>query len=311
MAGIDDNINELFSFAEGALTDARSQASRISSSTVDVNEANLEYTADLPSISTPAELSDYLTDTNRQSVLSFIEGQTNTLIDQYFPEIGSCLKYTPEQWLCGILTGQKPLGLSAEVFEAVWHQSRDREYRARNSAVAQLRVECSMRGFSLPTGALVQATMEAEERASDAVADVNRAQTGRDAEIKLDLLKFAEEQALQIKRNILQSVTDLYRTLSALPSNELEASRMKVSVYESFNRALSDIHRVQLGFEELRLQAANLRMNGKLDEDRIRVAASDGSRNGALGQAVQAFARVAEGAASAAGTLNASIVSGS
>src|SRR3546814_10111866 len=52
--------------------------------------------------------------------------------------------------------------------------------------------------------------------------------------------------------------------------------------YTTLFRSLSQYYRVQLGFEELRLQAANLRMNGKLDENRLRVAAADGSKNGAL-----------------------------
>lgn len=307
MTDINNNVNELFSFAESALSQARQQASRISTFIPTVDSANLNYTPTVPDIPQPSELTGFLPDVGSDLVLPFIQGETESLINQYFPEISSCLQYTPEQWLCGILTGQKPFGLSQEVFEAVWHQGRDREYRARNSAVSQLRAEYSMRGFSLPVGALVQATIQAEERASDAIADVNRAQTQRDAEIKQDLLKFAEQTAVQLKQGILQSVADLYRVLISLPSNELEASRMKVSAYDSFNSALSNVYRVQLGFEELRMQAAHLRMNGKLDENRLRIAANDGSKNGAIGQAVQAFARVAEGAAGAAGTLRAEI----
>lgn len=309
MADIDSNISELFSFAEGALSQARSQASRISTFIPNISTAKLDYSASVPEIRTPSELSDYLPDLASASVLNFISTETKALVSQYFPEIDACLQYTPEQWLCGILTGQEPFGLSQEVFEAVWHQSRDREYRARNSAVEQIRAECSARGFSLPPGVMVRAVMKAEERASDAIAEVNRTQTVRDSEIKLELLKFAEEQALRLKQEVFQSVANLYRVLVSLPNNELEASRMKVAAYSSFNEALSGAYRVQLGFEELRLQAANLRMNGKLDEDRIRVAANDGSRNGAIGQAVQAFARIAEGAASAASTLNANIES--
>lgn len=92
-----------------------------------------------------------------------------------------------------------------------------------------------------------------------------------------------------------------------MPNKDIEATRAKVAAYASFNDSMSQYYRVQLGFEELRLQAANLRMNGKLDESRIRVAAQDGSRNSALGQITSAFASAAEGAVNAAGTLTASI----
>lgn len=310
MAGsIDDNITKLFNFADNALQDALVVTGRISSFIPNVDDGSLDYTVTQPPLTPPTSLSDMLTPDNSENTLKFIDGAVEDLIDQYFPEINACLRYAPEEWLCGIITGQKPFGLSKEVFEAVWHESRDREYRARNSAVEQIRSSFSARGFSIPPGALLGAVVDAEEAAADAIGSVNRAQTIRDSEIKLDLLKFAEEQAIKLKLGIFQAIADFYRVLIDLPNKDLEASRLKVEAYASLNSALSQFYRVQLGFEELRLQAANLRMNGKLDSSRIKVSTIDGSRNTALGQSVQAFADVAASAASAASTLNANIIS--
>lgn len=309
MAGIDDNVTRLFEFANDALGRAGAASGRVSTFIPNIGGANLDFTASVPQMTRPTAIADFLPVDNSSSTLQFLSAETEGLVDQYFPEINGCLRYPPEEWLCGIITGQKPFGLSKEVFEAVWHESRDREYRARNSAVEQIRSEFSARGFSSPPGAMFKAIMRTEERASDAIGEVNRAQTVRDAEIKLDLLKFAEEQAIRLKLGIFQSIADYYRVLMDLPSKDIEASRMKVAAYASLNDSLSQYYRVQLGFEELRLQAANLRMNGKLDENRLRVAAADGSKNGALGQITSAFASAAEGAVNAAGTLNANIVS--
>lgn len=307
MADIDSNLDRLFDYANNALSDARTVAGRISTFTPNINNGDLGYTDTTPTIPKPAALTDFLQLDSSSSTLKFINDETEELINQYFPEINACLRYSPEEWLCGIITGQQPFGLSKEVFEAVWHESRDREYRARNSSVEQVRAEFSSRGFSLPPGAMVKTVIRLEERASDAIGEVNRAQAIRDSEIKLDLLKFAEEQAIRLKLGIFQSIADYYRVLMDLPNKDIEATRAKVAAYSSFNDAMSQYYRVQLGFEELRLQAANLRMNGKLDESRIRVAASDNSRNGAFGQAVNAFASSAEGAVNAAGTLQANI----
>lgn len=310
MAGIDDNIEKLFDFAEGALSDARNTAGRINTFIPNINSGNLNFTANIPDMQKPTALSDMLIPDNSSSTLKFIDAEVDALIDQFFPEINACLRYTPEEWLCGILTGQKPFGLSKEVFEAVWHESRDREYRARNSAVEQVRAEFSSRGFSVPQGATVAAIIEAEDQASDAIGAVNRAQTIRDSEIKLDLLKFAEEQAIRLKLGIFQAIANYYRVLMDLPNKDIEASRLRVSAYASLNSAMSEFYRVQLGFEQLRLQAESLRVNGKLDESRIRVSSLDGSRNSALGQATDAFARAAQGAVNAASTLYADIVTG-
>jgi hypothetical protein len=307
---IDDNIDKLFDFADAAAKDAKELANRISTFIPNIEKGDLNYIDKVPDMAKPLALGDILQSDNSSETLEFINAETEALIDKYFPEINGCLRYTPEQWLCGIITGQEPFGLSKEVFEAVWHESRDREYRARNSAVEQIRSEFSQRGFRTPPGAMIKAVMLAEERASDAIGEVNRAQTVRNAEIKLDLLKFAEEQAIRLKLGIFQAISTYYRVLMDLPNKDVEASRMKVAAYASFNESMSSYYRVQLGFEELRLNAAKLRMDGKLDESRIRVASLDGSRNAALGQATRAFADVAAQAAGSAGTINANIVTG-
>lgn len=310
MTTIDENIAQLFAFANAALSDARNMAGRINTFIPNINSGNLNFTPNVPSMQKPTALSDMLLPDNSSSTLKFLDGEVDELIDRFFPEINACLRYTPEEWLCGIITGQKPFGLSKEVFEAVWHDSRDREYRARNSAVEQIRAEFSNRGFAVPQGATIRAITDAETQASDAIGAVNRAQTIRDSEIKLDLLKFAEEQAIRLKLGIFQVVADYYRVLMDLPNKDIEASRLRVAAYASLNSALAQYYQVQLGFEELRLQAESLRVNGKLDESRIRVASLDGSRNAALGQATDAFARAAQGAVNAASTLNAQVETG-
>lgn len=310
MADIDGNISQLFDFADSALASARAASGRISSFTPSVSGGDLNFTEQPLSMAKPLALTDLLQVDNSQAQFAWVDAEAEQKVDLYFPEITGCLRYPPEEWLCGIITGQQPFGLSKEVFEAVWHESRDREYRARNSAVEQIRAEFSQRGFRSPPGAMFKAIMQVEERASDAIGEVNRAQTVKNAEIKLDLLKFAESEALKLKLGIFQAIADYYRILANLPNNDIEASRMKVAAYSSFNDSMANFNRVQLGFEELRLQAANLRMNGKLDKSRIQVASLDGSRNAAFGQSTDAFARVAAQVAGAAGTINANIISG-
>lgn len=311
MASIDDNITQLFDFASTALGNARAAEGRIAAFTPSIDSGSLDYSLTKPNMPLPAALSDLLSPDNSSATLQFLNSESEKWLDTYFPELQACLRSSPEEWLCGIITGQKPFGLSREVFEAVWHESRDREYRARNSAVRQIHAEFSARGFTLPVGAEVAAVIRTEEAASDAIAAVNRDQTVKDAEIKLDLLKFAESEALKLKLGVLQAMADFYRQWIELPNKDLEASRIRTQAYASFQDALSSYWRVQLGFEELRLQAANLRMNGKIDSSRLKVAAATSdNRNAALGQAVRAYGDVASAASNAASTLNANVVSG-
>lgn len=311
MATLDDNITKLFDFANNALGNARAAEGRISSFLPNIQGGDLVYTAPDFNASPPTSMSDLLSPDNSSATLQFLDNESEKWIDKYFPEINACLRTAPEEWLCGIITGQKPFGLSKDVFEAVWHESRDREYRARNSATAQIRADFSGRGFQIPPGAMIQAITRSEERTADAIGDVNRAQTIRDSEIKLDLLKFAEEQAINLKLGIMRSMADFYRQWIDLPNKDLEASRIRTQAYSAFQDSLSSYWRVQLGFEELRLQAANLRMNGKLDKSRLEVGAStSGTRNSALGQAVRAYGDIASASSGAASTLVADLTGG-
>lgn len=308
---IDRNIAELFDFAEKAVANARAAEGRLTAHIPNIQGGELNYTLEKPAMDKPAALSDLLAPDETDATLRWLDNESEKWLDKFFPEIQSCLKHTPEEWLCGIITGQKPFGLSREVFEAVWHDSRDREYRARNAAVRQINQEFSARGFSLPPGAQIAALVELEKRAADAISDVNRAQTIKDADIKLDLLKFAEEQAIRLKMGVLQAMADFYRQWIELPNKALEASRIRTQAYASFQDALSTHWRVQLGFEELRLRAEDLRMNGKLNRSRLEVGANSfDSRNSALAQAVRAYGDIASSAASAASTLTAQITTG-
>lgn len=308
---IDQNIDQLFDFAEKATTMARAAEGRITTFMPVIPASELDYELSLPVMQTPQSMGDLLSPDNSSSTIQFLNSESEKWISKYFPEIqAGCLTSTPEEWLCGIITGQQPFGLSKDVFEAVWHESRDREGRARNSGVRQLHAEFSARGFSLPVGAQVAGIIQLERAAADAIGDVNRAQTIKDADIKLDLLKFAEEQAIRLKLGIMQAMADFYRQWIELPNKDIEASRIRTQAYSTFQGALSDHYKVQLGFEQLRLQAANLRLGGQIDSARLKVQAQSGdTRNAALGQAVRAYGDIASQAASAAGTINANIVS--
>lgn len=311
MADIDSNIAELFKIASSAMSTARSTASRITSMNQNVPSISLGYTAPSFKGTKPLALSDMLVLDDSVERLKFLDVETEKWLEKYFPELDGCLKSEPERWLCGIITGEKPFGMSEDYFRAVWLQARDREYLSRNSSVMQIRSIFSSRGFTLPQGAMVQAEINAETTAADAIAAVNIAQAMKDSEIKLDLLKFAEEQALTLKRGILSSLVDFMRTWVELPNKSLEESKLKADAYRSLNSALSDYHRVELGFEELRLKAAEIRNKTELGTWEVRTKASNvDSRNQAVGQATKAFTDIAASSANAAGTLQANITTG-
>lgn len=312
MAIIDSLLDSLRDQAASALTTARATTSRISNNApVGVSNRNLNYTFRKPTLTPPPGFGDLLPDDTTGDTIRFLDSEAEKWLDKFFPEIQACLRTTPEEWLCGILTGQKPFGLDKAIFDLVWHNSRDREYKARNTEVRQIYNRFSNRGFTLPPGALVAATAQAEERASDAIAEVNRAQTLRDAEIKLDLLKFAEEQAIRLKLGVMQALADFYRQWIELPNKDVEFARVKAQSYAALQAALASYYNVELGFERLRLEAATQDVGAELDSDRNKIAAAQGTNaSDALANAVRAFGDVAAAAANAQSALVADLNAG-
>lgn len=308
---IEDTIDFLQDTVNDALRTARETTSRIQNNFAPpLSKPSLSYTLQKPVIEPPPNFGDLLPGDTTGETVAFLDGEVEKWLEQYFPELTACLRTKPEEWLCGILTGQKPFGLDKSVFEAEWHISRDRETRARESAVQQIRVDFSNRGFSLPPGALVGAVAREEERMSDAIADVNRAQTIRAEEIKLDLMKFAEEQAIRLKLGIMQALADFYRQWLDIPNKDLEAGRIKAMAYSSLTSALANYYQVELGFEQIRLRAAESRMEGGISNDRNVIAASNVNNSAdALATAVRAFGDAAAAAANAQSALQAEIAS--
>ncbi|MFC2974675.1 hypothetical protein ACFOJE_21005 [Azotobacter bryophylli] len=277
-----------------------------------LREPDFTYSVSKPSLGTPPKLSDVLdlgdtTDTR----LEKLNADAAAWMDKFFPSMDKCLRELPEDWLCGVISGVKPFGQDATVFELVWHRARDRAYRTMATEQRQLEAAFTGRGFTLPPGAMVAALGEAAERADTAILDVNREQAIKDAEIKLEILKFAEQQALTYKLGILQALADFYRQWIALPDQDLERARLKAQALSSLYSALSSYYNVEVAFEELGLKAKQADVQTDLEVDRNRITNrknSDASgKAAALANAARAFGDVASQAAASAGTLTAEI----
>ncbi|TLP68247.1 hypothetical protein FEA48_30810 [Pseudomonas nitroreducens] len=311
MATVDSIVTGLQSTASSALSTAREQASRIGYQVPNLSTPVLNFTATTPKLPQPPQFGDLFpgTDTS-DSQMQWLNQQVDDFVDKYFPNINGALRDQPEAWVCGILSGDKEFGLDQTVFEKVWQRGRDRQYRASATERATLRSDFSERGFSLQPGALLQAEIEAEARAGQAIAEINREQMVQEAQIKLDLMKFAAEQAARLKLGIMDALRAFYVTWSRLPDQDIERARIKAQAQATLYSSLSSYYNVELGFQELRLRAASASAGLALDTDRVKISASQDNRNGALGSAVRGFTDVAAAATNAGSALVADVTSG-
>lgn len=311
----DATTSFLQGLATEALSNARENASRIHDR--GVNPSNLRNPkAKAPTLVKPAlgaapKLSDLFGSDTTDPTMRFMDAKTDEFSAKYFPAITGGLKTIPDDWVCGIIGGQKPLGHSKTYFELAWNNARDRAYRANESQRRTLDALFSARGFSLPPGAMVDVITEAEIRTSNAIQEVNLQEAIKDADIKLDLLKFAQAEAARLKLGYISALADFYRVWISLPDKDIERARVKAQAQANLYSALKTYHDVEISFEELKLRAKELETTTDLNVDRNYISALTGGASGAsaLGAAVQAFAGTAGEAAQASGTFSAQIES--
>lgn len=313
MSVLDSALDFLRNQSTNALTLAKETTSRIHSySLAPITDVKLEYTPDFPTLAPPPTMSDLFVGVDGTNAeLQRLDAETEKWITKYFPELAGCLRDKPEEWLCKIISGSDPFADSKYVIDLIWNEARDRAYRAATTETATIHALYSERGFSLPPGVAVRLTTEAEQRASQAISDVNRAESIKAADLKVGLLKFAEEQAIRLKLGIMDSLRAFYIAWNTMPDKETDRARVRAQAQSSLYGALSSYYNVELGFEQLRLKAAEAEVQAVLDVDKNKIAAFSGNRAAdALAQAVKGFAEVSASAANAQSTLMAEITTG-
>ncbi len=310
---IDSTTQQLFSLAQTALSYASGSAGRINvSAKPTLKETQFNYTVGNIGLQAPPKFSDLFGGTNNAaSNIDSVNGEVEQWLATYFPSINGGFKSVPEDYLVDVISGVKPFGIQGTVFEMVWQQARDRAGRTVRSERATLSATFSARGFSLPPGALIDQLAQSERRATDLVLDVSRDQALKDADIKVQILQQAVQLATQLKLGILNTSADLFRAYTSLYQLDSQSAQIKASAYQSFYNALSSYYNVEVSMEQLKLRAAETKagVDNDIDGNRIRNYGAD-STGSAHAQAANAFANIANGAASAAGTLEANITTG-
>lgn len=309
---IETSQNFLQNYAEDALGRAQSLANRIGSFVPGSSSVDFNYQPSKPNIQPPPSIGDLLATDTSGAAKAFLDGETEKWLAKFFPNLASAAVSQPDAWVDGILSGSEPFGLPNEVHEAVVHAGRDRAYRTADSEKAQIRAGYSMRGFAMPPGAAIAAMTNADIRASDAIAEVNRTQMIRDGEIKIELAKFAAQLAGQLKTSMLQVLANFYNQWVGVLNRDTDLARSKAQAYSALTSALSNYYGVELGFEELRLKAAAGKANAQEATNKTKLQEGDvrSSQNRALAQAADAFAKAASAAANAQSSLQAELYSG-
>lgn len=295
-----------------ALTLASNNASRIwglENTTAHTRDPSVRAVITKPDLGEAPKFSDLFGGDSTDTTLRYLDDQAAAWMSKYFPAHDGCFKSITEDSLCSILSGAKPYGLDKSILELVWHQARDRASRTKLSERANIAATFSALGFSMPPGAMIDAMAQSERSATDAAIEVSREQAIKDADIKIEIFKLGLQLSVQLKTGIMASLTDFYRMWISVPDKDIERARIRAMAQASLASSLSSYYNVELGFQELKLRADQLKAGIDIDVDRNAIAKQGNFMGiaGPLASAVNAFAGVAGDAAQAGGSLTAQV----
>ena len=314
MSNYESTVNMLSRLASEALNGVQNVERKMFASVgkpANVTSARMSFTPKKPDLDKPPKFSDVLGfDDTTDGRMVKLDNEVDDFMNKFFPHLNQCLKTVPEEWLCGVITGNKPFGLADNIFETIWQRARDRESQETISQTRTLAAQQSARGFSMPQGSFIAAKLRLAKQQADRVGEATREAMIKEADIKKEILLFAEEQALRYKLGLMQVLGDFYKVWVTLPDLDTQRSVAKAQAWAAFYGALGDYYNVELAFEQLRLRSVEAAADVDIRNSANKInAASAASRDQGLGQAAQAFGQVAAGAASAASTLTAQVES--
>jgi len=227
----------------------------------------------------------------------------NDFIATYFPNELGCLRDEVDAWLCEtIQNGGQGLPLAVE--QAIVARGADRA-AATYVAQSQLAAEAwAARGFSLPSGILLNLQEQADKAYRDDVAQLNRDTAIRQAELNLDTLKFAIEKAISLRLSAIDAAINYVK----LQAEAINSAIRDASEYVNAHKILWG-QAVQYFEALIRLSALRTEVDKANAENTLRnntnfVALVNGNTNARVHAAISAANAMGEIAAAALGAQN-------
>lgn len=230
-------------------------------------------------------------------------GQINNFIDDWFPSWDACLKATVDPWICSTIT-TGGVGLPPAIEEALWNRERERELKEISRLQSESINSFADRGWSLPGGLLIDERAKIAEAGADRIAAASRDRAIKDAEIRIDMLKFAVEKGVQMRLGVLDALVSYLNTWLKIPALAIEkASRLIEAKERLWDKSSAYLH-AQVAVATLLLRFEEIKVESARHTQRVVVEASIGAVNARVAAAVGALKTLGDIAGSFAGSTN-------
>lgn len=189
-------------------------------------------------------------------VIDSLKNSFTVFLNSYFPDECDYLAKA-QQWICDTIDNDG-LALSAETEALIHGRDTDRlegEYAKSLDEATNL---WAGRNFPMPPGALVAAQLMARTNTDKALGESSRALSIRQMELRIDTVKFAVEQSINLRVKAIGAAADYISALVGGYDASFRVVQQQNDAQARLISAASEYYRTRLGVADLQFRAQAL-----------------------------------------------------
>lgn len=223
----------------------------------------------------------------------------------YIPQLDSRLHTAADDWFYNVIVNGY-LGIPVAIENAIWERSRARELleaiRMEDEAVNHM----AARGFAMPPGVLSARLLQVQAEAQDKNSTHSRDVAIKQAEISIDMTKFAIGEVTKLRLGVAQALADFMRAAMELPKAAADTARAYADCKTRLWNSSAEYLNALVNRADLELKRTSTVAGNFLESQKISVAAFDSHLNRqvqAADSAATAMGHIASAALGAQQTL--------
>ncbi len=265
-------------------------------------EADYSIVAEEPSI---GEIEDAtLTyESQRDGLVALLSDELAAFFDKYYP-LQSDAFDEATNWLVNSIT-LGGTGIDPAIEAQIWGRDRDRVISEGARLEAQTLSEFSGRGFSIPPGAAAARLAAIKAGQLESLQASSRDAAIKQADMEVENLRFAVEQAIKSRMAAMQAAADYIRSLMSGVDAAVRLASINTDAKARMVAATADLYRARLARDELAMKIPLSNQDAALKSQGLNI---DGYSKaaGTAASAAEAEARAfADGAKAALSAINA------
>lgn len=221
----------------------------------------------------------------------------------YFPDVNGCIRDNSDNWICDTIANGGT-GIPAAIQDAIWQRAREAIARDIAGQRDGALTEFAARGFSLPSGALNYRLLQLDQTAIDKSAEVARETAIKNIEIEIENIKFAVQQAVQMRIGAAQAAIGYVGSYIKTYDSATDRAKAMTDARYKFWAASNSYYDAFARIEALDVQVKTKNVEHTLEDNKLFVQAAAAGTEIKVKAALAAAQSMGSAAAAALGAQN-------